>query len=220
MGPLRHDVVDRAGGDGHPKRPLRLRSPKSLPCAGVGIRCCYVSSRVQPPGETTPDELRSTVEELAAGAEIDAATGAASLLRRAAVLGDEFPEDLLVEMFSDVRPEVGNRITHRAVRPPCRPVTSSVFRSPDSREVTVYAGLPYRRHRRTPLRPLRSWSPHRARPRPPPRDPRSSLLRGPNYDKAMDYGWRAGNGLWHGMRPPPPPTRYRRAAQAANLPKR
>ena len=52
-----------------------------------------------------PDELPSTVEELAASQIDQLPLAQRSLLRRAAVLGDEFPEDLLVQMFRDVAPE-------------------------------------------------------------------------------------------------------------------
>ena len=52
-----------------------------------------------------PDELPSTVEELAASQIDQLPSAQRSLLRRAAVLGDEFPEDLLMEMFRDVAPE-------------------------------------------------------------------------------------------------------------------
>ena len=52
-----------------------------------------------------PDELPSTVEELAAS-QIDRLPPAQrSVLRRAAVLGDEFPEDLLARMITDVAAE-------------------------------------------------------------------------------------------------------------------
>src|SRR4029450_7643256 len=52
-----------------------------------------------------PDELPSTVEELAAS-QIDRLPAAQrSLLRRAAVLGDEFDEELLLRMFRDVAPD-------------------------------------------------------------------------------------------------------------------
>src|SRR5215207_2844173 len=52
-----------------------------------------------------PDALPSTVAELAASQIDQLPLAQRSLLRRAAVLGDEFPEDLLMEMFRDVGPE-------------------------------------------------------------------------------------------------------------------
>src|SRR4029453_6098147 len=52
-----------------------------------------------------PDELPSSVEELAASQIDQLPLAERSLLRRAAVLGDEFPEDLLLQMFADAAPD-------------------------------------------------------------------------------------------------------------------
>ncbi len=67
-----------------------------------------------------PDELPSTVEELAA-TQIDRLPAAQrSLLRRAAVLGDEFDEDLLLRMVGDLAPEQSaDRAACWAGRPHC-----------------------------------------------------------------------------------------------------
>ncbi len=80
-----------------------------------------------------PDELPSTVEELAASQIDQLPLAQRSLLRRAAVLGDEFPEDLLVQMFTGrCAREVRNRTTRRAVRPHCADRSPAPLSSPDS----------------------------------------------------------------------------------------
>ena len=80
-----------------------------------------------------PDELPSTVEELAVSQIDQLPSAERSLLRRAAVLGDEFPEDLLLgDAQGRCAREVGNRTTRRAVRPHCLDRSPAPFPSPDS----------------------------------------------------------------------------------------
>jgi class 3 adenylate cyclase/tetratricopeptide (TPR) repeat protein len=164
-----------------------------------------------------PDELPSTVEELAAS-QIDRLPAAQrSLLRRAAVLGDEFPEDLLLQMFREVEPErSGTELlaglsglivsTGHLLR----------FRHPILREV-AYAGLPYKRRRE-----LHAKAAEVLEATPAAADRRPELLAlhyfvARNYDKATDYGWRAGERAMARYAPAAAADAYRKAAQAARL---
>jgi class 3 adenylate cyclase/tetratricopeptide (TPR) repeat protein len=165
-----------------------------------------------------PDELPSTVEELAA-TQIDQLPPAQrSLLRRAAVLGDEFPEDLLLQMFREVEPEKsGTELLaglsglivstgHQLLR----------FRHPILREV-AYAGLPYKRRRELHAKAAEVLEATTAAA-----DRRPELLAlhyfvARRYDKAMDYGWRAGERAMARYAPAAAADAYRRAAQAARL---
>jgi class 3 adenylate cyclase/tetratricopeptide (TPR) repeat protein len=164
-----------------------------------------------------PDELPSSVEELAAS-QIDQLPAARrSMLRRAAVLGDEFPEDLLLQMITDVAPEKsGTELlaglsglivsTGHLLR----------FRHPILREV-AYAGLPYRRRRELHAKAAEVLEANTAAA-----DRRPELLAlhyfvARNYDKAMDYGWRAGERAMARYAPAAAADAYRRAAQAARL---
>ena len=94
-----------------------------------------------------PDELPSNVEELAAS-QIDRLPPAQrSLLRRAAVLGDEFDEDLLLRMVEDVAPEQSLPELLAGLEGLIVTTDHQLrFRHPILREV-AYAGLPYRRRR-------------------------------------------------------------------------
>jgi class 3 adenylate cyclase/tetratricopeptide (TPR) repeat protein len=165
-----------------------------------------------------PDELPSTVEELAASQIDQLPPAQRSLLRRAAVLGDEFPEDLLLQMLRDVAPEQsGTELLaglsglivsagHQLLR----------FRHPILREV-AYAGLPYRRRRE-----LHAKAAEVLEATPAAADRRPELLAlhyfvARNYDKAMDYGWRAGERAMARYAPAAAADAYRRAAQAARL---
>jgi class 3 adenylate cyclase/tetratricopeptide (TPR) repeat protein len=164
-----------------------------------------------------PDELPSTVEELAVSQIDQLPSAQRSLLRRAAVLGDEFPEDLLMEMFRDDAPE--------------RPGTELLaglsglivstghllrFRHPILREV-AYAGLPYKRRRELHAKAAEVLEANTAAA-----DRRPELLAlhyfvARNYDKAMDYCWRAGERAMARYAPAAAADAYRRAAQAARL---
>jgi class 3 adenylate cyclase len=165
-----------------------------------------------------PDELPSTVEELAASQIDQLPLAQRSLLRRAAVLGDEFPEDLLLQMFRDVAPEEsGTELLaglsglivstgHQLLR----------FRHPILREV-AYAGLPYKRRRELHAKAAEVLEANTAAA-----DRRPELLAlhyfvARNYDKAMDYGWRAGERAMARYAPAAAADAYRRAAQAARL---
>jgi class 3 adenylate cyclase/tetratricopeptide (TPR) repeat protein len=164
-----------------------------------------------------PDELPSTVEELAASQIDQLPPAQRSMLRRAAVLGDEFPEDLLLQMLWDVAPEKsGTELlaglsglivsTGHLLR----------FRHPILREV-AYAGLPYRRRRELHAKAGEVLEANTAAA-----DRRPELLAlhyfvARNYDKAMDYGWRAGERAMARYAPAAAADAYRRAAQAARL---
>jgi class 3 adenylate cyclase/tetratricopeptide (TPR) repeat protein len=164
-----------------------------------------------------PDDLPSTVEELAA-TQIDQLPPAQrSMLRRAAVLGDEFPEDLLLQMISDVAPEESGTelvaglsglivATGHLLR----------FRHPILREV-AYAALPYKRRRELHAKAAEVLEATAAAA-----DRRPELLAlhyfvARNYAKAMDYGWRAGERAMARYAPAAAADAYRRAAQAARL---
>jgi class 3 adenylate cyclase/tetratricopeptide (TPR) repeat protein len=164
-----------------------------------------------------PDELPSTVEELAVSQIDQLPLAERSLLRRAAVLGDEFPEDLLMEMIRDDAPErSGTELlaglsglivsTDHLLR----------FRHPILREV-AYAGLPYKRRRELHAKAAEVLETTTAAA-----DRRPELLAlhyfvARNYDKAMDYGWRAGERAMARYAPAAAADAYRRAAQAAKL---
>jgi tetratricopeptide (TPR) repeat protein len=164
-----------------------------------------------------PDELPSTVEELAASQIDQLPLAQRSMLRRAAVLGDEFPEDLLLQMITDVAPEKSG--------PELLAGLSGLivstgyllrFRHPILREV-AYAGLPYRRRRE-----LHAKAAEVLEAIPGAADRRPELLAlhyfvARNYDKAMDYGWRAGERAMARYAPGAAADAYRRAAQAARL---
>jgi len=164
-----------------------------------------------------PDELPSSVEELATS-QIDQLPGAQRwLLRQAAVLGDEFDEDLLLRMVADTTSERSLSellaglegflvATDHRLR----------FRHPLLREV-AYAGLPYRRRREFHGRAaevLESTTP--AADRRPEVLALHYFVAG-RYDKAMDYGWQAGERAMARYAPAAAADAYRRAAQAARL---
>ena len=164
-----------------------------------------------------PDELPSTVEELATSQIDRLPPKERSLLRRAAVLGDEFDEDLLLRMVGDIEPEssvpellagLSGLIvsTGRQLR----------FRHPILREV-AYAGLPYIRRRELHAQAAEVLETTTAAA-----DRRPEILAlhyfvARRYDKAMDYGWRAGERAMARYAPAAAADAYRRAAQAARL---
>jgi tetratricopeptide (TPR) repeat protein len=164
-----------------------------------------------------PDELPSTVEELATSQIDRLPPKERSLLRRAAVLGDEFDEDLLLRMVGDIEPEssvpellagLSGLIvsTGRQLR----------FRHPILREV-AYAGLPYIRRRELHAQAAEVLETTTAAA-----DRRPEILAlhyfvARNYAKAMDYGWRAGERAMARYAPAAAADAYRRAAQAARL---
>jgi class 3 adenylate cyclase/tetratricopeptide (TPR) repeat protein len=164
-----------------------------------------------------PDELPSTVEELAASQIDQLPPAQRSLLRRAAVLGDEFPEDLLMELFRDVA--LGRSGTELLAGLSGLIVSTGHqlrFRHPILREV-AYAGLPYRRRRELHARAAEVLETTTAAA-----DRRPEILAlhyfvARRYDKAMDYGWRAGERAMARYAPAAAADAYRRAAQAARL---
>ena len=167
-----------------------------------------------------PDELPSTVEELAASQIDQLPLAQRSLLRRAAVLGDEFPEDLLVEMFRDVAPERSGPELLAGLSGLIVPTGHQLrFRHPILREV-AYAGLPYKRRPRR--RELHAKAAEVLEATTAAADRRPEILAlhyfvARNYDKAMDYGWRAGERAMARYAPAAAADAYRRAAQAARL---
>ena len=164
-----------------------------------------------------PDELPSTVEELAASQIDQLPLAQRSLLRRAAVLGDEFPEDLLVEMFRDVAPERSGTELLAGLSGLIVPTGHQLrFRHPILREV-AYAGLPYKRRRELHAKAAEVLEATTAAA-----DRRPEILAlhyfvARSYDKAMDYGWRAGERAMARYAPAAAADAYRRAAQAARL---
>jgi class 3 adenylate cyclase/tetratricopeptide (TPR) repeat protein len=163
------------------------------------------------------DELPSTVEELAASQIDQLPLAQRSLLRRAAVLGDEFPEDLLMEMFRDVAPErPGTELLAGLSGLIVSTGHQLRFRHPILREV-AYAGLPYRRRRE-----LHAQAAEVLETTTSAADRRPEILAlhyfvARRYDKAMDYGWRAGERAMARYAPAAAADAYRRAAQAARL---
>ena len=116
-------LVDRAGG-----RPLLLRELVRAVAAGAAL-----------------DELPASVEEVVA-AEVDRLPPPErSMLRRAAVLGDEVPTELLAAMLDDPAdlPDVVARLDGYLLQSGEGRLR---FRHPLLREA-AYAGLPYRRRR-------------------------------------------------------------------------
>ena len=90
------------------------------------------------------------------------------------------------------------------------------FRHPILREV-AYAGLPYRRRRELHAKAAEVLEATTAAA-----DRRPEILAlhyfvARNYDKAMDYGWRAGERAMARYAPAAAADAYRRAAQAARL---
>jgi tetratricopeptide (TPR) repeat protein len=164
-----------------------------------------------------PDELPSTVEELAVSQIDQLPSAERSLLRRAAVLGDEFPEDLLMEMLRDAAPErSGTELLAGLAGLIVSTGHLLRFRHPILREV-AYASLPYKRRRELHAKAAEVLEATSA-----VADRRPELLAlhyfvARNYDKAMDYGWRAGERAMARYAPAAAAEAYGRAAQAARL---
>ena len=164
-----------------------------------------------------PDELPSTVEELAASQIDQLPPAQRSLLRRAAVLGDDFDADLLLHMVADVAPERSLDELLAGLEGLIIPGDPRLrFRHPLLREV-AYAGLPYRRRRE-----LHALAAEVLEATTTAADRRPEVLAlhyfaARDYDKAMDYGWRAGERAMARYAPAAAADAYRRAAQAARL---
>jgi tetratricopeptide (TPR) repeat protein len=164
-----------------------------------------------------PDELPSTVEELAASQIDQLPLAQRSLLRRAAVLGDEFPEGLLFQMFKDVAPERSGTELLAGLSGLIVPSGHQLrFRHPILREV-AYAGLPYRRRRELHARAAEVLETTTAAADRRPEILALHYFMARRYDKAMDYGWQAGQRAMARYAPAAAADAYRRAAQAARL---
>jgi class 3 adenylate cyclase/tetratricopeptide (TPR) repeat protein len=164
-----------------------------------------------------PDELPSTVEELAAS-QIDRLPPAQrSVLRRAAVLGDEFDEDLLPRMVGDVAPDRSTPELLAGLEGLIVATDHRLrFRHPLLREV-AYAGLPYRRRRELHAQAADVLEATTAAAERRPEILALHYFVAGRYDKAMDYGWRAGERAMARYAPAAAVDAYRRAAQAARL---
>ncbi len=217
LGPLDVESATELAEMATPERPLPPAIAEALAArAGGHPLLLRELARAVARGED-PDELPSTVEELAAS-QIDRLPPVQrSLLRRAAVLGDEFDEDLFLRMVEEVAPpgsvpELLSGLEGLIVATDHR----LSFRHPILREV-AYAGLPYRRRRE--LHALAAEvieATTSAADRRPEILARHYFVAG-RYDKAMDYGWRAGERAMARYAPAAAADAYRRAAQAARL---
>jgi tetratricopeptide (TPR) repeat protein len=122
-----------------------------------------------------------------------------------------------MEMFRDVAPErSGTELLGGLSNLIVSTGHQLRFRHPILREV-AYAGLPYRRRRE-----LHAKAAEVLEAIPAAADRRPELLAlhyfvARNYDKAMDYGWRAGQRAMARYAPAAAADAYRRAAQAARL---
>jgi class 3 adenylate cyclase/tetratricopeptide (TPR) repeat protein len=164
-----------------------------------------------------PDELPSTVEELAASQIDQLPLAQRSLLRRAAVLGDEFPQDLLLQMITDVAPESSGTELLAGLSGLIVSTGHQLrFRHPILREV-AYAGLPYKRRRELHAQAAEVLETTTATAERRPEILALHYFVARRYDKAMDYGWRAGERAMARYAPAAAADAYRRAAQAARL---
>jgi predicted ATPase len=142
--------------------------------------------------------------------------GQRSLLRRAAVLGDEFDGDLLLRMVGDLAPEQSVPELLAGLEGLIVATNGQLrFRHPILREV-AYAGLPYRRRRELHAQAAEVLETTSAASDRPELLALHYFVAG-RYDKAMDYGWRAGERAMGRHAPAAAADAYRRAAQAARL---
>ena len=194
---IAEELAVRSGG-----HPLLLRSWPVLPPGGG-------------PGRAPVDRRRACRES-----DRPAAPAQRSLLRRAAVLGDEFPEDLLLQMFRDVAPErSGTELLAGLSGLIVSTGHQLRFRHPILREV-AYAGLPYKRRRELHAKAAEVLEATTAAA-----DRRPEILAlhyfvARNYDKAMDYGWRAGERAMARYAPLPPPTPTEGRPRLPDFPRR
>src|SRR5215213_34234 len=200
-----------------PERPLPPAMAEALAIRSGGHPLLLLElARAAVRGED-PDDLPSSVEELAA-AQIDQLPQAPrSLLRRAAVLGDEFDEELLLRMVEDVAPDQSVPQLLAGLNGLVVEADHKLrFRHSLVREV-AYAGLPYRRRRE-----LHAHAAEVLEANTSVADRRPEILAlhyfvAGRYDKAMDYGWRAGERAMARYAPAAAADAYGRAAQAARL---
>jgi class 3 adenylate cyclase/tetratricopeptide (TPR) repeat protein len=217
LGPLDVEASTELAEMATPDRPLPPAIAEALAArAGGHPLLLRELARAVARGED-PDELPSTVEELAA-TQIDRLPAAQrSLLRRAAVLGDEFDEDLLLRMAGDQAAEQSADQLLAGLEGLIVATDGQLrFRHPILREV-AYAGLPYRRRRE-----LHAQAAEVLEATTSAADRRPEILAlhyfvAGRYDKAMDYGWRAGERAMARYAPAAAADAYGRAAQAARL---
>jgi class 3 adenylate cyclase/tetratricopeptide (TPR) repeat protein len=215
LGPLSMAASIELAQIATPDRPLPPAIAEELAIRSGGHPLLLLElARATARGED-PDDLPSTVEELAA-AQIDRLPPLQrSLLRRAAVLGTEFDEDLLVRMVEDVAPEQSMPELLAGLEGLIVASDHQLrFRHPLLREV-AYAGLPYRRRREFHAQAAEVLETSTSAA-----DRRPEILAlhyffAGRYDKAMDYGWQAGERATARFSPAAAADAYRRAAEAA-----
>jgi len=215
LGPLEMAASIELAEMATPERPLPPAIAEALAIRSGGHPLLLLElARAIGRGED-PDDLPSSVEELAA-AQIDRlAQAERSLLRRAAVLGDEFDGDLLLRMVEDVAPE-------QSVPQLLADLDGLIveaghqlrFRHPLLREV-AYAGLPYRRRRELHAHAAEVLEATTSVAERRPEILALHYFVAGRYDKAMDYGWRAGERAMTRYAPAAAADAYGRAAQAA-----
>ena len=218
LGPLDMQVIDRASRDGNAGS-----ATAACDCRGAGrprpvdIRCCCASWLGPPPAVRT----RTTFRRLSRSSLPLRSTGCPrlqrSLLRRAAVLGDQFDEDLLLRM-------VGDRAAEQSADQLLAGLEGLIvatdgqlrFRHPLLREV-AYAGLPYRRRRELHAQAAEMLETTTSAASDRPEILALHYFVAGRYDKAMEYGWRAGERAMARYAPAGAAEAYGRAAQAARL---
>jgi class 3 adenylate cyclase/tetratricopeptide (TPR) repeat protein len=216
LGPLDVAASTELAEMATPERPLPPAIAEALAArAGGHPLLLRELARAVARGED-PDELPSTVEELAA-TQIDRLPAAQrSLLRRAAVLGDEFDEALLRRMVGDQAAEQSADQVLAGLEGLIVATDGQLrFRHPILREV-AYAGLPYRRRRELHAQAADVLETTSAASDRPEILALHYFVAG-RYDKAMDYGWRAGERAMARHAPAAAADAYRRAARAALL---
>jgi class 3 adenylate cyclase/tetratricopeptide (TPR) repeat protein len=217
LGPLDVESSTELAEMATPERPLPPAIAEELAArAGGHPLLLRELARAVARGED-PDELPSNVEELAASQIDRLPPTQRSLLRRAAVLGDEFDEDLLLRMVADVAPEQSASQLLAGLEGLVVAADGRLrFRHPLLREV-AYAGLPYKLRRR-----LHALAAEVIEATTSAAERRPEILAlhyfvAGRYDKAMDYGWRAGERAMARHAPGAAADAYRKAAQAARL---
>ncbi len=198
-----------------PERPLPPAIAEALAIRSGGHPLLLLElARAAVRGED-PDDLPSSVEELAA-AQIDRLPPAErSLLRRASVLGDEFDDELLLRMVEDVAPDQSVPELLAGLDGLVVEADHKLrFRHPLLREV-AYAGLPYRRRRELHAHAAEVLESTTSAAERRPEILALHYFVAGRYDKAMDYGWRAGERAMARHAPAAAADAYGRAAQAA-----
>jgi class 3 adenylate cyclase/tetratricopeptide (TPR) repeat protein len=198
-----------------PERPLPPAIAEALAIRSGGHPLLLLElARAAVRGED-PDDLPSSVEELAA-TQIDQLPQAErSLLRRAAVLGDEFDEDLLLRMVEDVAPDQSVPQLLAGLNGLVVEADHKLrFRHPLLREV-AYAGLPYRRRRELHAHAAEVLEATTSVAERRPEILALHYFVAGRYDRAMDYGRRAGERAMARHAPAGAAEAYSRVAEAA-----